>query len=181
MSELAKANEESTPEPFNIVETQHDVTALRAMSLHAKRMPVPLIAQQMNVSPRTIRRYIQHARELLKEDPVWMIHDFLAMNDDLIRETWIRFQNLERNEELKEPTKESVRAELLQMVNNLMRTRWEAIKALAGVGEKSVTATILKTAEGFAMQLKEEPKSVKTLMDEIEAEAKAKAQKTVLV
>lgn len=72
-----------------LVETPDDIRALQALSLYGRRLPIPLIQQQLDVSRATAYRLIAHGKKLVHLDPKDAIPKAILLLDEFIRESLV--------------------------------------------------------------------------------------------
>lgn len=160
-----------------LLETAQDLKALRALSLYGRRLPLPLIQESLGVKRAQAYNLIKRGREVVGIEEHDVIPKTILLMDDLIRDAFVQIQDLEQNptdedgKPLSKPAVNAAKNAVKAQINSFVMTQLQAAKLALTPTGITTTAAIISLKEGVAMRLKEEPKSVKQLMEEIERES----------
>jgi transcriptional antiterminator len=161
-------------ERAKVIESPEDLRAIRTVIAYARRVPIPLIQQQMGVSRAQVYRDLKRGREILGIEAAQVIPDLFLQSDDIIREAWAQFNSIdhltdESGKPLSTATKSARRMAILAQINSFLMTRTQVARLLM-VRQTSITA--VPTDDGTAIQVRRESKTINELMEGLRREGK---------
>ena len=161
-----------------LVETPDDIRAIQALSLYARRLPVPLIGQQLGVSRATAYRLIDHGKQLVGPVLTETVLKTLLLSDDLIRQSFLQLQEIDNmiddeGKPVSQIAKQVAKQAITNQINQFLQTQLKAVQVSQPKSE-SVTVESVQTEQGTGTRitLKRESKTVTELMEELRKEGK---------